>query len=231
MSQLPGDLQRQVEEFGQETAELLSATLPGLPDPPVEILQRQDRFIIGPPKQKPLPLYAGGQQLASIKVSLACGLDSIGRYLAIEESTFSLLATLDRAPVLRIHYYRTPRGKSSAHLHVHGHRGALSHLLSQAGHEHPHDMSALHIPLGGRRYRPCLEDFIQFLMCECKFDSLPDWQQHVEAGRVRWRCRQAAAVVRDVPEEAARVLRELGYTVEAPVSPPPSLSAKAVHTW
>lgn len=230
MIQPPGDLEHQVEEFGRETAGLLSATLPGLPDPPVEILRREDRFVIGPPEQKPLPLYAGGQQLASIKVSLACQMDSVGRYLAVEESTFNLLAALDRTPVLRIHYYRSPRGKPSAHLHVHGHRGALSHLLSQAGHEHPHDMSSLHIPVGGSRFRPCLEDFIQFLICECKFDAQPDWQQHVEAGRERWRCRQAAAVVRDVPEEAVRVLRELGYTVEAPVPQPPA-SAKSLRSW
>jgi hypothetical protein len=230
MSQSPGDLAQQVEEFGRETAGLLSATLPGLPDPPVEILRREDRFVIGPPHHTPLPLYVAGKPLASVKVSMSCKLDSVGRYLAVEESTFNLLALLDRTPVLRIHYYRSPRGKPSAHLHVHGHRGALSHLLSQAGHESPHDMSSLHIPLGGSRFRPCLEDFIQFLSVECRFDAQPDWRQHVEAGRERWRCRQAAAVVRDVPEEAARVLRELGYTVGAPDPPPPS-SVKALHNW
>ena len=63
------------------------------------------------------------------------------------------------------------------------------------------------------------------------FPELADTRlQHVEAGRERWRCRQAAAVVRDVPEEAARVLRELGYAVEAPEPPPPS-SVKALHNW
>lgn len=230
MSQPPGDLAQQAEEFGRETAGLLSVTLPGLPDPPVEILRRGDRFVIGPPQQNPLPLYVRGQRLASIKVGLACQMDSPGRYMAVEESTFSLLADLDRAPVLRIHYYRQPRGKPSAHLHVHAHRGALSHLLSQAGHEHPHDMSALHIPVGGSRFRPCLEDFIQFLISECHFDALEGWQQHVQDGRARWRCRQAAAVVRDVPEEAARVLRELGYQVKSP-DPVPLPADKPLHNW
>jgi len=36
--------------------------------------------------------------------------------------------------------------------------------------------------------------------------------------------------VRDVPEEAARVLRELGYTVEAP-DPLPRTADKALHHW
>ncbi len=165
-----------------------------------------------------------------MKVSISCQLDSSGQWLAVEESHFNLYALLDRAPVLRIHYRRDQGTRPSAHVHVHGHRGALSHLLSRAGHESPHEMASLHIPVGGSRFRPCLEDFIQFLICECNFDSLPGWMAHVEAGRERWRCRQTAAVARDVPEEAARVLRELGYTVQAP-DPLPQPRAPALHRW
>jgi hypothetical protein len=91
-------------------------------------------------------------------------------------------------------------------------------------------MSSLHIPVGGSRFRPCLEDFIQFLICECKFDARPGWREQVETGRERWRRRQAATVVRDMPEEAARVLRDLGYIVEAP-DPLPETSRKALHNW
>src|ERR1700728_4291238 len=141
----PGDLELQVEEFGRETAGLLSATLPRLPDPPVRTLRRQDRTIVGPPDSKPLPLYVKGEHLADMTLSIACQLDSAGQYLAVAESSFNLLAALDRTPVIRILYYRDPRGKPGAHIHVHGHRGALSHLLSQAGHDHPHDMASLHI--------------------------------------------------------------------------------------
>ena len=90
MSKTPGDLQQQVEECGQETAELLLATLPALPDPPVQILRHENRTIIGPPGSKPLPLYAKGKHLADMKISIACQLDSVGKYLAVEESTFNL---------------------------------------------------------------------------------------------------------------------------------------------
>jgi len=230
VSATPADLHQQVEEFGRETAGLLSATLPNLPVPPVRILVHENRSIILPADGKSLPLYAGGQHLADMKISIACEPDSSGKWLAVEESTYNLLALLDRTPVLRIHYMRNQGSRPSAHVHVHGHRGALSHLLSQAGHDSPHDMSSLHIPVGGSRYRPCLEDFIQFLICECKFDSKDGWKAHVEEGRERWRCRQAAAVTRDVPEEAARVLRELGYTVEAP-NPVPQPRSIALRSW
>ena len=199
MSKTPGDLQQQVEEFGQETAELLLATLPGLPDPPVQILRRENRSLIGPLGSKPLPLYANGKHLGDMKISIACELDSVGQYLAVQESTFNLVAVLDRAPVLRIYYRRETRcGRPLTCTFT----ATAAHclLLSQAGHDSPHDMSSLHLPLGGNRFRPCLEDFTQFLICECRFYAQPGWQKHVEAGRERWRCRLAAAVVRDVPE-------------------------------
>ena len=230
MMDSPGTLHEQVEESAQETAELLSATLPGLPDLPIEVLRHENRSIIRPLDTRGLPLYISGQHLAALKVTIACQLDSVGQYLAVEESTFNLTALQDRTPVLRVHYLRDPGGHPTAHVHFHGHRGALSHLLSQAGHDTPHDVSSLHIPLGGSRFRPCLEDFIQFLICECRFDSRDGWRTAVEDGRERWRRRQAAAVTRDMPDEAARVLRNLGYTVQAP-STPPETKHTALHTW
>ena len=229
MSQPPGDLQQQVEEFGQETAGLLSAALPRLPVPPIEILRRETRYVIRH-NGKGLPLYVQGDELAKLDLSVACQLDSVGRYLAVERSSFGLIASLDKTPVLRMDFRRDMNKAPAAHIQVHAHRGALSHLLSQAGHQTPHDMSALHIPVGGARFRPCLEDFIQFLIAECKFDSLTGWQQCVRDGRERWRRRQAAAVIRDMPEEAARVLRELGYKVESP-EPLPGDAEKTLHAW
>jgi hypothetical protein len=186
--------------------------------------------VIRPPSANALPLYVKGQRLASMKLSISCELDSVGRYLAVKESSYDLLAELDRTPVLRIHYVRDPQGKPAAHVHVHAHRGALTHLMSQSGHAHPHDMSSLHIPVGGSRFRPCLEDFIQFLISECQFDSRDGGRAHVADGRERWRRRQIATVVRDAPEEAVRALRGLGYTVEG-ADPLPAESPKALRNW
>ncbi len=154
----------------------------------------------------------------------------MGRYLAVENSSFALFASLDKTPVLRVDFLRDMHKVPAAHIQVHAHRGALSHLLSQAGHKTPHDMSSLHIPVGGARFRPCLEDFVQFLIAECGFDSMDGWEKCVRDGRERWRRRQAAAVTRDMPEEAARVLRELGYKVKSP-EPPPGDADKTLHAW
>jgi hypothetical protein len=233
MTERPGDLAQQSEEFGQEMAGLLSATLPGLPAPPVQILTHGNRTVIRPPERpERLPLYVKGVELASLELSVACQLDSFGRWLAVERSTFGLYAKVDRAPVLRIDYRRDMNQVPCAHVQVHGHRGALSHLLSQAGHATPHDMASLHIPVGGARFRPCLEDFIQFLIAECKFDAKTrQWRRHVEAGRARWRLRQAGAIARDLPEVSARELRALGYKVTGPATPLPETSPKVLHSW
>jgi hypothetical protein len=117
-----------------------------------------------------------------------------------------------------------------SHVQFHGHRGALSHLLSRAGHPTPHDVSSLHLPTGGSRFRPCLEDVVQFLIAECSFDHLADWQRHVDAGRERWRRRQVAAAVRAVPSEAVRVLEDMGYTVNRTEAHPAD-SYSALTRW
>jgi hypothetical protein len=168
----PAGLAEQAQEFGQEMTELLLATLPGLPVPPIEILQTGDRVIIRSPSPDLLPLYARRQRIAGMRVSVACQMDTTGQYLAVEESTYDLFAEVDRA----------------------------------------------------------LEDFIQFLVCECLLDAEAGWRAHVDAGRERWRLRQAAVVARDAPEVAARVLRGLDYTVEAP-DPIPAAQAKALRNW
>lgn len=72
----------------------------------------------------------------------------------------------------------------------------------------------LHIPVGASRIPA--EEFIQFLIAECKFDSVGGWWDRPEL----WRLRRAAVVAREAPEEAARVLRELGHVVTAPKTVP-----------
>lgn len=178
-----------------------------------------------------VPLYVKGDRLASLKVSYQCCLDSRGTWLAIHASSFTLVADVDRIPVLRFDYMREMHSAPHAHIQVNAHRGALSHLLSQAGHATPHDMSSLHIPVGGSRLRPCIEDLLQFLITECEFDSVAGWEQHVNAGRERWRRTQVAALARAIPTEAARVLTDLGYAVTPPPEGHPEESDKALHAW
>ena len=229
----PSGLVEKARSFAEETASLLEGVLPH--PPPMDVLRHRDRYVIRPGGESSddpavVPLFIAGQRTASLQITFLCRLDSVGRYLAIEQSTFGLHADVDRTPVLRFEYHRDMHSAPHAHIHVHAHRGALSHLLSKADHQTPHDISSLHIPVGGSRFRPCLEDLLQFLIEECRFDALPGWKPHVEAGRERWRRRQVAAVVRNVHTTAAKTLRDLGYTVEPPRELPPE-EHKALHSW
>ncbi len=163
-----------------------------------------------------VPLAVEGETLARLKIDVWCCLDSYQRFLAVEESTYQLIATLDREPIFRFEYERAAQSKPRAHFQVHAHRGALSHLLSRARHRTPHSMQSLHLPVGGDRFRPCLEDVIEFLVVECKFDRQEGWRPAIQAGREDWRRMQTRTVVRDSPLEAAAALRDLGFTVTAP---------------
>lgn len=220
-------LQEQAESFATELTLLLQRTLPKAPAAVAKVTG--NRVLVQP--SGPVRLFVGGHPLAELDVSLRCQLDSRGTWLAIEDSNYGLRAIADRAPVLRFHYVREKQRPPAAHLHVHAHRGALSHLLSQSGHAEPHDISALHIPLGGSRFRPCLEDVVQFLIEECGFDRLDSWREAVKEGRADWRKKQLRAVIRDCQGEAAETLRDLGYTVSPPDGGPPEASEKALHAW
>jgi hypothetical protein len=228
----PASLEEQARDFAEEIASLLKGVLPGAPG--IQAVRYRDRFVIRPSgstnKERGVPLFVNGERLATLNISLQCGLDSSGRWLTVYSSSFALVADLDRTPVLRFDYQRDMYRAPHAHVQVNAHRGALTHLLSKAGHKSPHQMEALHIPVGGSRMRPCLEDLLQFLIVECRFDKKRQWKRHVEAGREKWRRRQVSALVRDVHTDAARVLETLGYKITPPEDLPRE-SEKALRAW
>jgi hypothetical protein len=224
-----GSLENQAEQFAEELTETLTGSLPGAPGATAAVAAESARVVVQPTAG--VELFIHGNVFATLVVRIRCELDSRGTWLAVESSGFSVVAALDRTPLIRFEYIRRPNSPIPvAHIQVHAQRGALSHLLSQADHDSPHDISALHIPVGGSRFRPCIEDVIEFLIRECRFDSVAGWEDTLTAGRARWRGYQAAAVARDFPEEAARTLHDLGYVVTPPATPV-ELSDEPRHRW
>ncbi|NIL74829.1 hypothetical protein RhoFasB10_00921 [Rhodococcus sp. B10] len=206
--------------FASETAELIHASFPSTDwevtvsarsDKPRSVIQATVPLTQAPPRGGSSP-----NPLAFLGVTIKCCLDSQDRYLAVENSTYRLVAAIDKTPMVRLEYERNARRKPTAHLHVHAHRGAFSHILSRLKHKTPHSLESLHLPLGGDRFRPCLEDFVQFLIEDCQFDSKATWLDAVHEGRERWRRIQTRAVVRDAPSEAVGALRRMGYQITLP---------------
>ncbi|MGH3545386.1 MAG: hypothetical protein ACRDPW_05625 [Mycobacteriales bacterium] len=226
---MPLEFSEAVGSFASEVQALLDAVLPGKRI--VRVEEQGQSFMV---KTDPLwlPLTVKDEPLAELRVWLACCADSSGDYLAVAESAFVLRSTLDREPLVWLEYDRAARTAPASHWQVHAERGAFSHLLAHAKAKAPHDLSSLHLPVGGARYRPCIEDFLQFLVCECGVDRHTNtWKNAVEAGRQQWRMRQIRTLVRDAPTEAAHVLEKLGYRIDPPELDHGVLPADLLCRW
>lgn len=137
----------------------------------------------------------------SLIVRLA--LDPESTYLAVAKSSFGVYldAEMNRH-WFRYDFEREPdKPYPEAHFHVSG----LHHddaALPQ--------LDKLHFPVGGRRFRPVLEDVIEFLILEGLVEpSHPEWQATIEHERRAWYERQLRAAIRRDPEIARRMLSEL----------------------
>ncbi len=172
-----------------------------------------------------IPLAVAGTHLADLSVAMYQTLDHSGNYLKTTRSDFKVYSTLDRTPLIRLEYRADMHSDPVCHWQFHAERGAFSHLLSIANAadqrrvRKPHDLSSVHLPVGGERFRPCLEDLLEVLIRDCGIDAVDGWEAALERGRQRWRMRQFRTAVRDLQREAADVLRNHGWAVEPPDVP------------
>lgn len=228
-----GDLEAQVVAFAGKLALLLRECFPLAPA--IAGTKFKDRLVINPDDQTDkrggVPLSVGGDTLAALRFSYLCRLDATKAYLTIDKSKVWIVALCDSTPIFRWEYLYDADRVPHSHIQVHGQRGALSHLLSKSGHASPHDMAALHLPTGGARFRPNLEDVIQFLITDCHFDSLPTWRAAVDRERAEYREIQTRAVVRAMADVAADQLVNMGYTVIAPAEGHPERGERAQYAW
>jgi hypothetical protein len=79
----------------------------------------------------------------------------------------------------------------------------------------------LHLPVGGRRFRPTIEDFIELLVDEKLARPKNGWRQVIAEGRKDFEERQLRAAVRRNPAPAVDQLLAMGYRVDEPPEPQP----------
>ncbi len=121
-------------------------------------------------------------------------------------------------PLVRVEYDRrqSGRGRAAAHVHLHANSPELAWMYGSAGRPAP-DLHALHFPVGGRRFRPTLEEFLLFLDRENLFNDWKEgWKPRLIRSLEAWERRQARATARQFPDEAIGALETLGYSVTAP---------------
>jgi hypothetical protein len=142
-----------------------------------------------------MPLRIDGEHRLDLRVSFRCTFDFTGSFLAIEQSEFALLVPTVRHPVVRFDYVRE-RPWASAHVQLHAESSAVGYLRAHAG--KASETWRLHLPVGGRRFRPALEDVIEFAIAEFNVDRKDGYADRIEVGRKRWRRLQVKAAIRDV---------------------------------
>lgn len=164
-------------------------------------------------------LYVNEAPVYRLRVTLRCLWNSTLRNLAVQESQYQIAVDNFPEPVLRFDFLREPRNVPSSHVNIHSHHPGLQQAMESAkpssrAKRARKETSKLHIPTGGARFRPSLEDVLEMLIREFGIDKLSDtWSQSLKAGRQNFRDTQLAAALKDNPKEAVRALSELGYTV------------------
>jgi hypothetical protein len=239
------ELTQQAEVFANSLSQTVRAIL-GSHVPKFEAIYESGRrggrrLLIRPrtPEGKPsppIPITIDRKLRLELVVQLQCTWDGHRDFLAIEDSKAHVRMVSKPEPLFRWEYLRKPESNvPSAHFHMHAHRDEVVYLLltgnasnarikrraGQLALDSPTipQLSDLHLPLGGPRFRPCLEDVLQFLIEEFGIDCEAGWRDAVHEGRRAWRRLQTGVVVRDCPDEAVRVLEDMGYKIVPPEVP------------
>jgi hypothetical protein len=83
-------------------------------------------------------------------------------------------------------------------MHVHAESGPVAHLLTRLDPQATLPrLASLHLPVGGVRFRPSLEDVLEFAIRELGVEALSGWEDAIAEGQQRWRWVQLQAAVRD----------------------------------
>jgi hypothetical protein len=241
------DLEEQATAFAKSLTDTVRALVPDCQPFKESLLTdrrpERERFWVRQDPPTGIPLCVDNDPILTLKVEYYCCLDRHDQYLAVDQANVHVFAGPEakKEPLFRYEYVREgPDDVPAAHVHVHAHRDGLSHVLGRAGTETkrakaraqapevPH-IADLHFPVGGHRFRPCLEDVLEMLVTELGVDRPEDAIQSLRQGREVWRRSQVRTVVRDAPDEAVAALEEAGYKVRlrrgrtAPVGNPKRL--------
>ncbi|MEV6013266.1 hypothetical protein AB0M29_41720 [Streptomyces sp. NPDC051976] len=189
---------------------------------------------------RPIPISVNGELRLGLRVIYYCCWDGYSTFMATDAADFHLHFAGVAEPLIRFEYLRRSKEPPGAHIQVHAHRDEMAYLLRLADAGRPKRglkqdkvprLSEMHIPVGGHRMRPSLEDVFLFLHREFAIDVQPDWHKVIDEYQREYRLVQMMTAVRDAPESAAVVLRDLGYTVTPPAVGIPAQAEDSKLYW
>src|SRR5665811_2281160 len=70
-------------------------------------------------------------------------------------------------------------------------------------------LAKLHLPVGGRRFRPTMEDIIEFVVSERLVVPRPGWEAAVHESRANFQEKQLRAAIRRNPDTAKQAMQDL----------------------
>lgn len=174
-------------------------------------------------------LVEGQEPRLWLRTSFQVRLDASQDHLAVQQSVFALVIDQkSKRPAIRVEYDREQGSepddavpgrhrRSAAHVQIHGASEELAYVQGLNGEPGLRGLEKFHIPVGGRRFRPSLEDFIEFLWTERLIPAMHSgWEAVVTQHRSNWLALQLRAAVRNDPAVAVEQLETMGYSVTSP---------------
>lgn len=226
------DLNRRSREFAGEVLFMLSEVLPCevkyfLPQVATDV----DKATVTVDFIR-IPMYVKQQEILNLSISyhLTARAPADGS-LTVEKSAFKFWVHGVKMPLFTLDYLRNASGDIPvAHYNVYAKRDDMTWAMANAGRafrgkrrrkqidkgERSPQFSDLHFPTGGSRFRPSLEDVLQFAILEFGIDTRPDAIATLAEGRRNWRQLQLRAAIGDNLLTAADELRAHGFEVVAP---------------
>ncbi|MER7692867.1 hypothetical protein [Streptomyces sp. NPDC097610] len=215
---MTSDLQGQASRFAQELTDILNGTITQHVRMRAALRPRSSAgavFTVGHGLTKnnltqpqPFPLSINLKKpRAWMNLSFQVRMDSEDRYLTVHSSYCGIFID----PELKVclchwDYERDKDRYPSAHVQVYGTSPALDAL--NEGDDRKRPLEKLHIPVGGKRFRPCIEDVIEFLVTERLAEGREGWGKRLEESRNQYRRRQLLAAMRRSPDVVEEYLRE-----------------------
>lgn len=224
--------ERQTLDFAAQTTATIRTVCASAPDYVAQVSTRKGvwKATVATPEDVPVPLTIEDRRRLRLTVSYECRASPRHSFMLVERSNFILLPAEGSEPLVQLEYIRHPHSDvPCCHLQVHAHRDDWTFAMTRNGvgsrrrkvakrasTERVPQLSDVHLPVGGPRLRPTLEDFLEMLIHDLGVDHTPDALAILAQQRRGWRTDQSRAIIASLPDVAAEVLRDQGYTVKPP---------------
>lgn len=161
--------------------------------------------------QRAVPMCLGDEATtAFLHIAYTLALDDQGAYLTVVDSVLAMCTSEDPdSSVFHYDYIRTPPEHypyPPSHVQVKIENPAWN-TISEDGARNA-DFGRLHLPLGPRRFRPTIEDLVEFVIIEKVARAHDGWQEALAEGREDFAKRQLRAAIRADLETAQEAVNE-----------------------